>query len=161
MIIELYCLRTLGQVRTALRVQVPSSDKAAAILQFETTADFDSSSFEDTWGGLTVKPDLTEVGAALLALPDEFPSHPLDMTPKDLSDGRVLTVRQFIFLLQHCGFVGTPGTPDRTISCEKAVRAVRRACFPSEQSSFMVRQPNRHHVSQPASSTMTNCMLIG
>lgn len=127
-----------GRCAARPSMQVPKGDKAAAIHPFQPIETFEASTFESTASGLTVKPDLSSVGAAILALPDEFPSHPLDMIPKDLSDSCSLTVRQFIFLLQHCGFVGSDGTSDRCISYENAVGAIQRACFPKVDTSFMV-----------------------
>ena len=91
--------------------------------------------------GLAILPDLSTVGAVILASPDDFPSHPLDMTPKNICEGCTISVRQLLFLLQQCGFVGTSGTHDRCMSYAAAVSALRRACFPSAKASFMVCPP--------------------
>lgn len=57
-------------------------------------------------------------------------SHCLDMTPRDPSHCCTMSVRQLLYLLQHCGIVGKP-VPGRSITHAAAVKAVQRACYPS------------------------------
>lgn len=64
--------------------------------------------------------------------------HCLDMTPSDPSHSCTISVRQLLYLLQQCGIVGKP-IPGRSITHAAAVRAVQRACYPSQDLHALVR----------------------
>eukprot|EP00892_Ulva_mutabilis_P010921 jgi/Ulvmu1/8200/UM041_0009.1 len=92
--------------------------------------------------GLLVVPNSSNISPSVM--PAAMIKHPvLDMTPVEPSHCCTLSVRQLLYILQHCGIVGKP-VANRCISHSTAVHAIQRACYPSQ---------NRHALASRAGSS--------
>ena len=119
-------------------LQEADKDRAASVMDNISDADRIPSDAMVFTGGLVVGPDPRTLSLSTLQAAVVVP-HVLDMTPVDPSHCCTLSVRQLLYLLQHCGIVGKP-VANRCISHADAVGAIQRACYPSSCKHALVSQ---------------------
>jgi hypothetical protein len=78
--------------------------------------------------GLFLRPDLTSLGAAIVNVPDDCKTHPLDIVPKDQSECCTLPVTRLMAILIGTGMVSTKANP-KPVLAEDALQAIIDACF--------------------------------